>query len=85
MSVTGELAAAPYAHGYAADAAMQDVTAIDPSLSSFGGNLVSTPADLGAFFDALFGGRLLSPDALAEMETTTTSPSRARCSGSACR
>ncbi len=62
---------APYAHGYAADAGMQDVTAVDPSLSSFGGNLVSTPADLAVFFDALFGGRLLAPESLAEMTTTT--------------
>jgi CubicO group peptidase (beta-lactamase class C family) len=62
---------APYAHGYAADAGMQDVTAVDPSLSSYGGNLVSTPADLATFFDALFGGRLLSPEALAEMRTTS--------------
>jgi D-alanyl-D-alanine carboxypeptidase len=62
---------APYAHGYAADAGMQDVTAVDPSLSSFGGNLVSTTTDLGAFFDALFGGRLVTPDALAEMQTTS--------------
>jgi D-alanyl-D-alanine carboxypeptidase len=62
---------APYAHGYAADAGLQDVTAVDPSLSSFGGNLVSTPRDLASFFDALFGGRLLPPEALAEMQTTS--------------
>ncbi len=67
----GGALAAPYAHGYAADAGMQDVTAVDPSLSSFGGNLVSTTADLATFFDALFGGRLLAPASLAAMKTTT--------------
>ena len=61
----------PYAHGYAADADMHDVTAVDPSLSSYGGNLVSTPADLATFFDALFDGRLLPPASLAAMQTTT--------------
>ena len=32
---------------------------------------MSTPRDLATFFDALFGGRLLPPEALAEMQTTT--------------
>jgi D-alanyl-D-alanine carboxypeptidase len=64
---------APYAHGYAPDSAMQDVTAVDPSVSSFGGNLVSTLGDLSTFLDALFGGRLLSPELLHEMMTTTDS------------
>ena len=50
---------------------MEDVTAVDPSLSSYGGNLVSTPADLATFFDALFDGRLLPPASLAEMQATT--------------
>ena len=74
MPNTGELVA-PYAHGYAADAEMLDVTALDPSLSSFGGNLVSTLGDLSSFLDALFAGRLLPNDLLAEMETATTSGS----------
>jgi D-alanyl-D-alanine carboxypeptidase len=64
---------APYAHGYFVDLDMADVTATHPSLSSHGGNLVSTADDLATFFDALFGGELLSPDALAEMQVTTTS------------
>ena len=65
----------PFAHGYAADAGMQDVTAIDPSLSSYGGNLVSTLDDLSVFLDALFTSRLLPATLLAEMETTTSSAS----------
>jgi D-alanyl-D-alanine carboxypeptidase len=72
IPATGELAA-PFAHGYALDAGMQDVTALSPSLSSFGGNLVSTVGDLSGFFDALFGGRLLPPELLAEMRTTSVS------------
>jgi D-alanyl-D-alanine carboxypeptidase len=64
---------APYAHGYFVDLDMQDVTALSPSLSSFGGNLVSTVSDASRFYDALFGGELVSAESLAAMETTTTS------------
>ena len=74
MPDTGELVA-PYAHGYAADAGMLDVTALHPSLSSFGGNLVSTLGDLSVFLDALFAGGLLPDDLLAEMASATTSVS----------
>ena len=72
VPLTSELTA-PYAHGYFVDLGMQDVTALSPSLSSFGGNLVSTASDASRFYDALFGGELVSADSLAEMETTTTS------------
>ena len=72
IPLTTELTA-PYAHGYFVDLDMQDVTALSPSLSSFGGNLVSTVSDASRFYDALFGGELVSADSLAEMETTTTS------------
>ena len=63
--------AEPFAHGYAADREMLDVTTVHPSLSSFGGNLVSTTTDLAAFFEALFDGQLLTPNQLETMKTTT--------------
>jgi D-alanyl-D-alanine carboxypeptidase len=72
IPLTTELTA-PYAHGYFVDLDMQDVTALSPTLSSFGGNLVSTVSDASRFYDELFGGELVSADSVAEMETTTTS------------
>jgi D-alanyl-D-alanine carboxypeptidase len=63
----------PYAHGYYVTDKLQDVTAISPSMSSFGGNLVSTVDDLATFFRELFAGRLIPPALLTEMQTSTTS------------
>lgn len=64
-------------HGYLADAPgapWQDITRMDPSLGWAAGQLVSTPADLGAFMTALVGGELLAPAQLAEMQETVRAP-----------
>jgi len=63
----------PFARGYFVTDRLLDATNVDPSASSFGGNLVSTADDLAVFFDALFGGRLVPPALLAEMEQATVS------------
>ncbi|MGW5673584.1 serine hydrolase domain-containing protein [Streptomyces sp. NPDC003860] len=47
-----------------------DGTTWNTSAGGVGGALVSTAADVNAFFAALLGGRLLSPERLAEMRTT---------------
>jgi D-alanyl-D-alanine carboxypeptidase len=46
-----------------------DFTVYDPSLAWAAGNLTSDLGDLGRFFRALLGGRLLPPRLLAEMTT----------------
>ena len=46
-----------------------DVTTLDPSLGWAAGQLISTPSDLGTFFRALLGGKLLEPAQQEEMET----------------
>ena len=51
-----------------------DVTVQDPSFGWAAGQLVSTPRDLLEFFTALVDGRLLSPELLAQMETTVPAP-----------
>uniref|UniRef100_UPI0015F0D298 serine hydrolase domain-containing protein n=1 Tax=Streptomyces sp. WELS2 TaxID=2749435 RepID=UPI0015F0D298 len=48
----------------------RDVTALNPSLASSAGEMISDSADLTRFYGALLGGRLLPPDRLREMETT---------------
>ena len=40
----------PFAHGYFVTKDLEDVTFLDPSMSSFGGNLVSTVDDLATFY-----------------------------------
>lgn len=47
-----------------------DVTEQNESLDWAAGEMISTADDLAAFFDALLGGRLISPAMLAEMRTT---------------
>ncbi|MEO3752376.1 serine hydrolase domain-containing protein [Streptomyces sp. B6B3] len=54
-------------------APLRDVTEFEPSLSGAAGAMVSTPADLDAFWRRLFAGRLLSRRALAEMRTVMES------------
>lgn len=64
-------------HGYLAEepgAPWKDITRMDPSLGWAAGQLVSTPADLGAFMSALVGGELLGEDQLAEMRDTVRAP-----------
>ncbi|MFD8813821.1 serine hydrolase domain-containing protein, partial [Streptomyces sp. NPDC059627] len=51
-----------------------DVTALNPSMASSAGELISTSADLTRFYEALLRGRLLPPHQLKEMKTTTPMP-----------
>nr|BFE57564.1 serine hydrolase domain-containing protein [Dactylosporangium thailandense] len=51
-----------------------DVTEMDPSLGWSAGQLVSTPSDLRAFFEALVAGRLLPPAQQQAMLTTVPAP-----------
>ena len=51
-----------------------DVTVQDPSFGWAAGQLVSTPRDMLDFFSALVDGELLTPELLAEMETTVPAP-----------
>ncbi|HEY0535844.1 MAG TPA: serine hydrolase domain-containing protein [Actinoplanes sp.] len=51
-----------------------DVTDIDPSLGWSAGQIVSTPSDLRAFFEALVQGRLLKPAQQKAMMTTVPAP-----------
>jgi D-alanyl-D-alanine carboxypeptidase len=48
----------------------------DMSIPGGAGALVSTPADLDRFLEALFGGKLLSANSLATMQTTSDSYGR---------
>ncbi|MFF4898662.1 serine hydrolase domain-containing protein [Streptomyces sp. NPDC001068] len=51
-----------------------DVTALNPSLASSAGEIVSTSADLTRFYQALLRGRLLPARQLTEMRTTVPVP-----------
>ncbi|MGW1872220.1 serine hydrolase domain-containing protein [Streptomyces sp. NPDC001975] len=51
-----------------------DVTALNPSMASSAGELISTGADLTRFYEALFRGKLLAPHQLKEMKTTVPVP-----------
>ncbi|GLP69190.1 serine hydrolase [Streptomyces sp. TUS-ST3] len=52
------------------DGRLADGTAWNTTFGGVGGALVSTPADLTRFITALFGGRLLPADQLADMRRT---------------
>jgi D-alanyl-D-alanine carboxypeptidase len=52
------------------DGPLLDFTVYNPSLAWAAGNVASDLDDLARFFRALLGGRLLSPELLAEMTTT---------------
>ncbi|MEU3958029.1 serine hydrolase domain-containing protein [Streptomyces achromogenes] len=62
----------PHSHSYftAAGGHREDGTAWNTTFGGVGGALVSTPADLTRFADALFTGRLLPAPQLAEMRRT---------------
>jgi D-alanyl-D-alanine carboxypeptidase len=62
-----------HAHGYyrAGRGPLQDVTALSPSIAWAAGGIVSTVGDLAQFYRSLLGGRVLRPDLLQAMETTT--------------
>jgi D-alanyl-D-alanine carboxypeptidase len=47
-----------------------DVTELNPSLAYAAGEMISDSADLGRFYRALLGGRLLPPQQLKAMKTT---------------
>ena len=67
----------PHPHGYLSEepgAPWEDSTRIDPSLGWAAGQLVSTPADLGRFMEALLAGDLLPADLLAEMKRGVRAP-----------
>lgn len=49
-----------------------DGTALNPSMASSAGGMISDSADLIRFYSALLTGRLLPPEQLKEMKTTTT-------------
>ncbi|MFE4968003.1 serine hydrolase domain-containing protein [Streptomyces sp. NPDC056660] len=51
-----------------------DVTALNPSMASSAGELISTGADLTRFYEALLRGKLLAPHQLKEMKTTVPVP-----------
>ncbi|MEU8933146.1 serine hydrolase domain-containing protein [Streptomyces sp. NPDC048409] len=51
-----------------------DVTALNPSLASSAGEIISTSADLTRFYQALLRGRLLPAHQLKEMKTTVPVP-----------
>ncbi|MFC6090797.1 serine hydrolase domain-containing protein [Saccharothrix lopnurensis] len=62
----------PHARGYTeVDGRLVDATLMNPSLDWAAGEMISTAGDLNRFLDALLGGRLTSPSALAAMRTTT--------------
>jgi D-alanyl-D-alanine carboxypeptidase len=61
----------PVLRGYWQDAKggpLQDLSTLSPSMAGAAGAMVSTTVDLVAFLQALFGGRLLNPDMMAEMQ-----------------
>ena len=62
----------PHAEGYSAFGGTDpvDVTVLNPSMIDAAGSIISTTGDLGRFYAALTGGRLLAPAQLAAMETT---------------
>jgi D-alanyl-D-alanine carboxypeptidase len=64
----------PAQHGYEqlypAPAPLTDVTSYNYTRYFGAGDIVSTAADVNRFFEALLGGRLLTPDLLRQMETT---------------
>ena len=62
----------PHARGYTeVDGRLVDATRMNPSLDWAAGEMISTAGDLNRFLDALLGGRLTSPSALAAMRDTT--------------
>jgi D-alanyl-D-alanine carboxypeptidase len=62
-----------HAHGYERlpDGGLTDVTAISPTYVWAAGAIVSTAADVARFYRKLYGGRLLRPDLLDAMQTTS--------------
>ncbi|MER6114570.1 serine hydrolase domain-containing protein [Streptomyces sp. NPDC001743] len=66
----------PHAHAYTAFGTGTgiDVTLLNPSMAVGSGAVISTAHDLGRFYTALLGGRLLEPAELAELTATVAAP-----------
>lgn len=67
----------PHAEGYnqfAEGGPLVDTTLFNPAVADAAGSMVSTPADLARFWQALQGGRLLAPAQMAQMHTTVPEP-----------
>lgn len=63
----------PHAKGYrqfVPGGSLVDTTAFNPTLTASAGGLVSTPADLARFWQAMARGQLLRPGQLAELHQT---------------
>jgi D-alanyl-D-alanine carboxypeptidase len=63
----------PHAQGYnqfAPGGPLVDTTIFNPTVADAAGALVSTPADLARFWQALQSGRLLAPAQMRQMHTT---------------
>ena len=73
---TGPTINGPHAHGYLfyGTPLVRDTAHVSPTGAGAAGAIVSTVNDVGAFYNALLGGRLLRPALLAEMENTVTTP-----------
>jgi D-alanyl-D-alanine carboxypeptidase len=62
---------APYAHGYTRETRTAPAVDVTSSKGHWAaGAIVSTVSDLGRFYRAVLGGRLLRPDLLKKMRTT---------------
>jgi len=70
---TSQGIAGAHAHGYLVQGKnqLQDVTLVSPSYAWSAGAIVSTASDIARFYRALLGGRLLRPELLQAMKTTT--------------
>jgi D-alanyl-D-alanine carboxypeptidase len=67
---SGPRIAGRYAHGYFGLPHQRDVSVFSPSGGWAAGAIVATAADVGRFYRALLGGRLLRPAQLRAMTTT---------------
>jgi len=67
----------PHAEGYqqfAPGGPLVDTTMFNPTAAGAAGAMVSTPADLARFWQALQSGRLLAPAQMAQLEHTVPAP-----------
>lgn len=79
---TSPFVPAPHARAYTAfgtggrTGTGTDVTVLNASMAVGSGAVISTTYDLGRFYSALVGGRLLEPAELDEMTATVAAPER---------
>ncbi|MFJ1882990.1 serine hydrolase domain-containing protein [Streptomyces sp. NPDC088137] len=79
VPTTGTEISEPHAHAYyryedAGEERTVDVTSLNPSWISSGGDMISTSRDLHTFISALVSGKLLPAELLAEMCTPHPTP-----------